>query len=318
LLNNETKLEKEDREIFELPGVPHVAEGSLLKTIELEDFTYARQLLDEGKADLKETDKEGNTALHWLLWIKDRSFEERIALLRRLIKAGAPCNHQNIHGQTPLHLALYIYKNPWLAAELMSNGADCSIEDRQGRLPILTLILAMQPSLPWNTPESVQKEFDQQIFEGNDTNIEKYLSLGVAVNNVDGFGMTPLQRAAFLQKPVLAKKLIDCGAIIGKEGQGCSPYEFALINPPVKQELLEVLKKAHEDQMTLQKSFNCLDLSLVKKAIADGVSINMAIDEQGSLFRCLVKEAEQATKFPLQKAVCHKMAKWLALHGATC
>src|SRR4051812_18870643 len=88
----------------------------LLTAIGVSDFECAKALLEQG-ADPNETDRDGSTALHYM--ISRSPFEETAALL---IEKGAEIDAVNLAGFTPLINAVR-YNNPTALQFLIENGA---------------------------------------------------------------------------------------------------------------------------------------------------------------------------------------------------
>ncbi|GEM_PF-4547367 len=68
-------------------------------------------LLDEG-IDINLKDKEGNTALHYMVDHMEFNYEEGIKVIKRLLDMGADVNEPDKDGTTPLISASYKTKQP--------------------------------------------------------------------------------------------------------------------------------------------------------------------------------------------------------------
>ena len=88
-------------------------------------------LLSRG-ADVRTTDEQGQTALHFALF--KPSVRRHGPVLARLLAAGADPNAADGRGQRPLHLALG-HAHPALIEALVAAGADPWLRDRAGRCP---------------------------------------------------------------------------------------------------------------------------------------------------------------------------------------
>ncbi|MCE2982703.1 MAG: ankyrin repeat domain-containing protein [Parachlamydia sp.] len=82
-------------------------------------------------------DSGGNTLLHHLCFNENPPFTPR--LLSILVAEGVDLNARNARGETPLHAAAQ-FSNPSMIAELLKQGADFTLPDHFGRIPLLSAI----------------------------------------------------------------------------------------------------------------------------------------------------------------------------------
>lgn len=68
-------------------------------------------LLDEG-IDVKLKDKNGNTALHYMVDHMEFNYEEGMKVIKRLLDMGADVNEPDKYGTTPLISASFVAKQP--------------------------------------------------------------------------------------------------------------------------------------------------------------------------------------------------------------
>lgn len=100
------------------------------------------QLLIDAGADVNFCNEDGDAALHSLLEIIgnsdkiDEDMDEQIQIsMDIIIRAGGNVNQKNGDGMTPLHLACK-YGNEEMIRMLLINGADTSIIDDSGQIPL--------------------------------------------------------------------------------------------------------------------------------------------------------------------------------------
>lgn len=92
------------------------------------NLNILREIIKAG-ADVKATDKDGNTALHIMADKKEKKIPE---FLPCLLEAGIDINAQNKHGETALMLAkIYSYYIEDVET-LLDAGADLTIKDNSG------------------------------------------------------------------------------------------------------------------------------------------------------------------------------------------
>jgi ankyrin repeat protein len=87
-----------------------------------------RWLIDSG-ATVGATNRRASTPLHWA--IHDE------AKVRLLIERGAPVNHKQAEGRTPLYLAAILGDGQRTLKLLLENGADPNIKSANGRTPLM-------------------------------------------------------------------------------------------------------------------------------------------------------------------------------------
>jgi serine/threonine protein kinase len=96
----------------------------------------------EAGADLKLTNKDGTSALHYLVRHSSPKKEYREALTF-LLDSGAYINMQNKHGETPLHNAI-LRGNREVVVLLLSKGADIQITNKHGETVLHYAVLSQK------------------------------------------------------------------------------------------------------------------------------------------------------------------------------
>ncbi|WP_420571326.1 ankyrin repeat domain-containing protein [Kordia sp.] len=201
--------------------------------------------------DVNQTNKDGNTAL--LL----AAYENDIEIIDYLSTYTKNINHQNKEGRTALTNA--VYRNSTKVIELLLNkGANLDIVDKEGNNLSYYLLKNFNPKKQENFNEKLAllkaKGFDflKPQSNGNtlyhlalDTNnlaLVKYVkSLGIAVNQQNKEGISPLHMAAMKAKDTkILKYLLSIGAdTTQKTAFDESVYDLAMEN--------ELLQKEHID-----------------------------------------------------------------------
>jgi Nse-like zinc-finger protein/ankyrin repeat protein len=80
-------------------------------------------------ANANDTDEEGNTILHLIIL----NYKRTDNIITKLLRCGANINAQNRSGETPLHIAAKINKQP--AIDLLLVAGAKSIKDKAGKFP---------------------------------------------------------------------------------------------------------------------------------------------------------------------------------------
>lgn len=107
------------------------AETSLVAAAKARDAARAQALLED-RVDPNQTESDGTTALHWAVHYDD------VALVERLIAAGANVSAANEYGATPLSEAA-IVGNAALLAALVDAGADVDAPDADGQTALMVV-----------------------------------------------------------------------------------------------------------------------------------------------------------------------------------
>jgi ankyrin repeat protein len=172
--------------------------------------------------DVNLQNKEGWTPMHRLINLGD-STKNGLKLMRKLIDHGAVVNLRDIYSTTPLHLASET-RNDTFVTELLKAGADPTLRDCLGQIPLHRSVLYEHP---------------------NKKILEALVKAGADVNAQDDMGDTPLHKAVYYQFKESVKWLLDHGAeplVRNKEGK--LPAENTLFyNNQTHQEIMELLGK---------------------------------------------------------------------------
>ncbi len=202
----------------------------LMKACWRVDTSIIKMLLQYG-ADIKETDKEGNTSLHTLAEVRSKSVERAMEIL---IKNGADINTRNRAGCTPLHYAALNDRSD-VVKFLVSHGADVNAQTRYSSTP---LHIAMGDVFGTGTafidsdPRYINADTMapyQQILDSNDAEIaEILLQHGADMNVIDRQGNTPIFWAVIYERYTGLKILLDHGAdIYVKNNKGLTIADVA-------------------------------------------------------------------------------------------
>ena len=156
-----------------------------------------RELLDR-HADVRATQGDGATALHWASRWNDLETTEL------LIKAGADVNAANDLGITPLSLAC-VNRSAAIVERLLQAGADPNAAQRTGETVLMTCAST-----------------------GNVDAVKSLLAHGADVNTTEREGQTALMWAVSEKHPEVARVLIDHGAdVMARSNGGFTPLLFA-------------------------------------------------------------------------------------------
>jgi ankyrin repeat protein len=88
--------------------------------------------LIENKVDVNATGSDGTTALHYA------AYRDDVALVERLLKAGAKPNVVNQYGSTPLNEAAVV-GNPAVIGKLLAAGANPNLANGDDQTPLMIL-----------------------------------------------------------------------------------------------------------------------------------------------------------------------------------
>ena len=137
-------------------------------------------ILIQNRADVKIPDMHGDTPIHCAVYIEQT---EILKMLLEAAQGSSLINHQNKMGQTVLSMATK-YRHYDVASTLLENGADVTISDKSGNIPLHNV--AEHPD-DYYTSESLQtikkllakdKQFQSQL-----RNNDHKTALDIAVAN---------------------------------------------------------------------------------------------------------------------------------------
>lgn len=115
-----------------LPAASATAnEPTLVRLVERGERDAALELIRQG-ADVRQTDADGTTALHWAAQLGD------VELVQELIRRGADVTAQNEYGATPMSAAAEIGSAPVLEA-LLRAGADVESPNAEGQTALMAV-----------------------------------------------------------------------------------------------------------------------------------------------------------------------------------
>ncbi len=104
----------------------------LVEAVRARDDAAALRLLQESKSAAQERAVDGTTALHWAVYNDD------VALVERLLAAGADVNAKNDYGATPLSQAAVV-GNARVIRALLTAGADVESPNADGQTALMVL-----------------------------------------------------------------------------------------------------------------------------------------------------------------------------------
>lgn len=175
-------------------------------------------LIHEG-ADIHETDNEGNTALIWASSKNNSSVIEELLRHDPLL-----VNKINSKGISALMVAARNNNSQKVLTTLISAGANLNLVDSDGFLPLHHALISNIPEqvsfLLKHTPKfQIQDQYGRNLlmflaqFSGNPENIKPLIDSGININAKDSSGKTALNFAIEEKNYILAKKLIEYGAL---------------------------------------------------------------------------------------------------------
>ena len=145
------------------------------------------------------TQRDGATALHWAVHLDD------VAIVERLLLAGATVDATNEYGVTPLSIASGNGGAP-LVERLLEAGADPNLARPTGETPLM-----------------------RAASTGSVRAVEALVAHGADVNRAGpALGQTPLMWAISARRPAVAVRLIALGAdVLARSAGGFTPLLFA-------------------------------------------------------------------------------------------
>ena len=148
--------------------------------------------------DINKADFNGNTPLHLLCgFVGNR--RDRLSLAQEMIERGAMLTTQNIHGDTPLLIALKI-SNLQIAATLINSAVHINEQDIQGCTPLHIAVIKKQHNI---IDRIMSINFNPLEFDPNIQDIQGKTPLHIAVDN-----------KSFILFRCIARKLIECGVVL--------------------------------------------------------------------------------------------------------
>ena len=185
-------------------------------------------------ADVKATDRDGRTMLHWVA-----KCSVRTGVFNLLLKHRAEINARMISGETPLMVAIYSNNTPEVIEFLLDNGADIEVTEHHGGSPLIRAgwhknSAVVTLLLEHGADVRARDEYDMTILHtamalhGPDV-VEMLIERGADIHAKSDFGTTPLHRAAFnSENPRVVELLMDLGAEVNaRANNGDTPLHRA-------------------------------------------------------------------------------------------
>lgn len=197
----------------------------------LDSFQLEREICSMGN-NIDAFDRNGRTALSWAVQRRD----SRTA--QKLINCGADCNQIDKQGYSPL---MYATLTSLDCTELLLNArADTSIK------------------LPSTGLDLLQCTAEASLSDGESVRIAQALvKAGSDVNAFDRFGTVPLHKAAFKNKPKLAKYLVSCGADYSvHETHNFNALFYAILGN--NHSIIDFLLFIHQDHTAVLEDFGSI------------------------------------------------------------
>ena len=283
--------------------VPHVAiagrrETALHGAALRGDVDEVRRLIAQG-ADLKATDKNGNTALHKAAdsWLRNERHADVIA---ELIERGADVNAQNKDGNTPLHKAARRGDTNAMG-ELLDRGADAQARNELYETPLHRAALsgeinAAQDLIARGASIHVRGKYGDTplhhaAYMGNASVVNFLIAKGIKVDVRNSREETPLHGAADYSRLGAARALIAKGADVKvKDQYGETPLHWAAEVWRGKGIVKELIAKGADlnakDSMgetPLHSSARLGRVNIFKELIAQGAKITTNKDREALL-----------------------------------
>jgi len=166
---------------------------------QLNNYEAVSALLELG-ANVKQTSKHGDTALHYAF-----EYQETALIAELLISKGANVNAANEKGQTPLH-AISRMGSRLLVEFLLDNGASINAQDNEGKTALHEIIdfdpidqivklLIEKGSDLKKTDKNAQTALHYAAKKGIETCVELLIENGVEIDAVDNDNRLPLYYA---------------------------------------------------------------------------------------------------------------------------
>jgi len=160
--------------------------------------------------------------------------------VQRLLEAGADLNEFDDDGQSPLHVACR-HGRAKIARELLEAGADVNPFNRQSQTPVFVAkdnfhddVAAVLAEYGGETGWGFSVEgppFVKAVAENDRERFGELLDTGLNVDERDKLGGTPLIIAAYCSHMSFARRLLEAGADVNKDGsgQGARPLHIAVL-----------------------------------------------------------------------------------------
>jgi uncharacterized protein len=184
-----------------LAGAASAADVSLIQAVKKNDAAAVRTLLAKSP-DLKATEVDGSTALHWA------AQNDNAEIAGLLIAAGADVKAANRYNITPLSIAAS-NGNAAIIEQLLKAGVDPNSTSAEGQTALMSAAL-----------------------NGNVDALKVLIKAGAKVNAIEPYkGQTALMWAAGEGNPAAAALLIEFGADVkAKSKAGFTAFLFAVMN----------------------------------------------------------------------------------------
>jgi ankyrin repeat protein len=229
------------------------AENALVDAARDADRAAALALLEQ-RADPRQTDADGTSALHWAVHNDDAE------LVARLVAAGADVTHANDYGATPMSEAAVV-GNVRVLARLLDAGAEADAPNAEGQTALMVVARSSnvaaamlliergadvnareqrkgQTALMWAAAQSQPAMVELLLAHGaevearsNVNDWERMVTAEPRQKNLPSGGFTPLLYAARQGCLECARLLVAAGADVdGTDPDGVTPLLSALLN----------------------------------------------------------------------------------------